>query len=199
MSHHVFAAGILPVTLIGGELYFILSRDTRDMMWSDFGGKSEPADRGDPFRTSLREFDEESLGCICPPQIMQRRLRDAGSVTHNSSRWLRYTMYIVPVPYMPWLRLSFLNASGFVRRHTDTFKKSILEKCDIQYVSVHDISSVALKDHFSSTLRIYWPIIMSICQRKLGIDASRLPYFLTIMTNAGRKYEHFDSQPVKDR
>lgn len=176
----MYAAGVLPVCYIDGDIFFLLSRDSRDMLWSDFGGRSEPVDRGDPYRTALREFDEESLGCICPPIVMHRRMRDAGCIVHPSTKWLTYTMFIVPVPYMPWLRSTFLNSSGFIRRHSTSFHRSVLEKCDIQYVSVHDVFSLALKDHFACTLRTYWAIIMSTCQCKLGMDASRLPYFLNV-------------------
>ena len=61
-------AGILPVTFENDKIYFLLSRETKDVKyrgsgkWSDFGGSIE---KGETLKqTAIREGYEESSGIL---------------------------------------------------------------------------------------------------------------------------------------
>ena len=59
-----FSAGILLYRRTPSNLYVLLGKDTKYNLWSDFGGKSESTDNGDPINTASREFYEETSGSI---------------------------------------------------------------------------------------------------------------------------------------
>lgn len=59
-----YSAGILLYTHMNGKLHVLLGKDVKYNLWSDFGGRSEEADRGDRIKTACREFFEESMGVI---------------------------------------------------------------------------------------------------------------------------------------
>jgi hypothetical protein len=129
-----YAAGILPVTWRDGERCFLVGRDARDAVWSDFGGKVEKADRGCPLSTAAREFYEETYGCVVGARALRQRLNGHNclllrSKTQNGHP---YYMFVVEVPYMPHLRNTFLKVLNFMR-----FKnvQKYVEKTDVRYVS----------------------------------------------------------------
>ena len=59
----VYAAGILILTLFNGKYYALLGKDHYNT-YSDFGGKSDFADNGNPIVTASREAYEETCGSL---------------------------------------------------------------------------------------------------------------------------------------
>ena len=130
-----YAAGILPVTWRDGERYFLVGRDVRDSMWSDFGGKAEKADRGCPLSTATREFYEETYGCIVSARALRQRLSSDNCLLLRSrtQNGHPYFMFVVEIPHMPHLRNAFVKALNFLR--SKNTQKMYVEKTDIRYVS----------------------------------------------------------------
>lgn len=129
-----YAAGILPVTWHGGQALFLIGRDIRDALWSDFGGKVERCDRSDPLNTAVREFYEETYGCVADARALRQRLY-AGNCLLLRSRTQNghpYYMFVVEVPYTPTLRSEFHKALGFLRHKN--LQKAFVEKTDVQWV-----------------------------------------------------------------
>jgi len=79
------AAGILPFALHEGRALILLGSEPRkrseaqrgphgSVWWLAFGGKIEPHDEGNPQRTALREYREESGHALGEPHMLARPL-----------------------------------------------------------------------------------------------------------------------------
>ena len=113
-----FAAGILPVTWHRGRCLFLVGKDVRDACWSDFGGKCERADKGDPLNCATREFYEETYGVLVDAQSMRRRLLPGQNCLQLRSQTQNghpYAMYVAEVAYLPHARSAFHKVLGFLR------------------------------------------------------------------------------------
>lgn len=88
------SAGILPISRNEhGDVVFLLGKDSRDGVFSDFGGKAEVIDNGDPVNTATREFYEETLGCLCNSPFHSRaRQEDVcfGKRNYQEGKRLQY-------------------------------------------------------------------------------------------------------------
>ncbi|GAQ91709.1 ribonuclease III [Klebsormidium nitens] len=76
----IYSAGCLPFTVKNNQIYFLLGKDRTDGRESDFGGRSEDVDKGDPKRTAIREFYEETIGMILDMEEVEARLKDPGKM-----------------------------------------------------------------------------------------------------------------------
>lgn len=129
-----YAAGILPVTWHDGGPLFLVGRDVRDALWSDFGGKCERIDRCCALNTAVREFYEETYGSVCDARALRQRLY-AGNCLLLRSRTQNghpYYMFVVEVPFSPHLRNSFHRVLGFLKHKN--LQKLFVEKTDVQWV-----------------------------------------------------------------
>lgn len=129
-----YAAGILPVTWHDGGPLFLVGRDIRDALWSDFGGKCERIDKSDPLNTATREFYEETYGCLVDARTLRQRLHPGNclllrSRTQNNHP---YFMFVVEMPYMPHLRSTFHKTLNFLC--SKNLQKLYVEKTDVQWV-----------------------------------------------------------------
>lgn len=135
----MYAAGILPISWVDGRALFLLGKDARDGSWSDFAGRAEPVDR-DKAACAAREFWEETHGLIASdPRSMRARLTPQNSVlllsrTQNN---LPFYCYVVELPYLPWLRATFLKTVAFLRHRTSP--RVYVEKTDVRYVTWEDL------------------------------------------------------------
>ena len=64
-----------------------------------------------------------------------------------------YHMYIVEVPYIPWLRSSFLKVVRFLQ--TINVSRVYCEKLDIQYVTWDMLRSLQKRPVFENTLNMH--------------------------------------------
>ena len=130
-----YAAGILPVTWDAGQPLFLVGQDARDRSWSDFGGKCERVDRNDPLNTACREFYEETYGCLVDHRALRPRLAPGACLALKSRTQNNhpYWMYVVQVPYKPFLRSAFHKTLAFLRYKG--LCKVYVEKIDVKWVS----------------------------------------------------------------
>lgn len=152
MTHVRYAAGILPCTYYEGVLLFLVGRDVRDGSYSDFGGKCERYDRGDPITTACREFYEETYGTVLDMKQVRAR------ITPKTTMLLRgltqnlhpYYMYLVQVPYNPHVRNTVAKLIGFLK--TKNLQRVYVEKTELQWLTYGQMKSVAKRAVFAKTI-----------------------------------------------
>ena len=129
-----YAAGILPVTWHDGGPLFLVGRDVRDALWSDFGGKCERIDKSDPLNTATREFYEETYGCLADARALRQRMYPGNCILLRSrtQNGHPYFMFVVEMPHMPHTRNCFHKALAFLR--AKNLQKLYVEKTDVQWV-----------------------------------------------------------------
>lgn len=150
-----YAAGVLPITWIDNVPLFLVGRDLRDG-WSDFGGKCERADRGNPMLTASREFYEETLGCVVSAKALYQTMNHPGScVTLKSSTQNNYDyhMFIVEIPYIPHLRSAFRKVLRYLQ--SMPLQRAYVEKTDVQYVTWDMLQKMNKRPVFRNTLELH--------------------------------------------
>ena len=55
-------AGVLPLALYKGTLFFLLGQERNNNLWCDFGGSTIKGEK--PFKTAIREGCEELNGFL---------------------------------------------------------------------------------------------------------------------------------------
>lgn len=139
-----YSAGILPVSIYKGELLVLLGRDRCDGHWSDFGGRAEAEDKGDPKATARREMYEETMGAVLEPDAITARLEDPTCHVLVESRTMggqAYYMYALAVPFFCNYGTIFNKISRFAR-YMDA-KRKFFEKVEICWFSFNDLLSAA--------------------------------------------------------
>lgn len=139
-----YAAGIMPITWHEGSLLFLVGRDIRDALWSDFGGKYERVDKCDPMNTAAREFYEETYGCLVDARALRQRMHPCNCLLLRSrtQNGHPYFMFVVEMPYMPHLRSCFHKTLNFLR--SKNLQKLYVEKTDVQWVTWPTLKSAGL-------------------------------------------------------
>ena len=147
------SAGILPISRNEhGEVFFLLGKDSRDGVFSDFGGKSEAIDNGDPVNTATREFYEESRGCLCnsPHSIRERVKKMSVLVNGTTKKGNVYSMFIIEVPYIPDLPLRFKKIVNFLKYKN--IGSAYIEKSELVWVSLDEMFKIPKRQVFADTI-----------------------------------------------
>jgi len=135
-------AGILPVAVHQGQLYFLFGQehDTRD--WSDFGGGKQHNES--PFQNAIREACEELNGFLGSKAEIGRLIqtRTVLKVTVDG-----YTTFLVHVPFDPHLPFYFNNHHKFIKTHlpAQIGKDGLFEKSHVDWFSLEYIKSAGVK------------------------------------------------------
>jgi len=166
--HVRYAAGILPCTYHEGLLLFLVGKDVRDGTFSDFGGKCERYDRGDPVTTACREFFEETYGTILDTKQIRARMTPKTTallrgVTQNSHQ---YFMYLVQVPYIPHLRKTVSKLIGFLK--CKNLQRMYVEKTDVMWVTYAQLKTMPKRAVFAKTIEAH----QGLLERLAGSEAS---------------------------
>jgi hypothetical protein len=147
------SAGILPISRNEhGDVVFLLGKDSRDGVFSDFGGKSEAVDNGDPVNTATREFYEETLGCLCnsPHSIRERVKKMSVMVNGTTKKGNVYSMFIIEVPYIPDLPIRFKKIVNFLKYKN--IGSAYIEKSELVWVSLDEMFKIPKRQVFSDTI-----------------------------------------------
>ena len=157
------SAGILPISRNEhGDVVFLLGKDSRDGVFSDFGGKSEPIDNCDPVNTATREFYEETLGCLCnsPHSIRERVKKMSVTVNGTTKKGNMYTMFLIEVPYIPDLPLRFKKIVNFLKYKN--IGSAYIEKSELVWVSFEEMFKIPKRQVFSDTISSNATIIRKV-------------------------------------
>ena len=157
------SAGILPISKNDhGEVVFLLGKDARDGVFSDFGGKAELIDHGDPVNTAAREFYEETLGCICnSPYSIRERVRHMSVMVNGTTKKGNvYRMFMVEVPYSPALPLRFQKVVHFLRYKN--IGSAYIEKSEIAWVTLDELLKIPKRQVFADTVSKNMPVMRKV-------------------------------------
>jgi hypothetical protein len=123
-------AGILPVTIIKGTIFFLLGKEKRCNNWSDFGGSSEI---NEPiFETAIREGYEELNGFIGSKNELNNLVKNNLISIYDTDRYTTHAFY-VNSPYLLTLPYYFNNNCKYIDENVDYIKKDgIFEKSEIK-------------------------------------------------------------------
>lgn len=135
-----FSAGVLLYKAEPSDLFLLLGKDTKYDLWSDFGGKSEHADKGVSVNTASREFFEESMGSISDECELRYHLHQAPRLDCMSYRNRKYYMYLLNVnallPCNDLIINAFYDQKDMLDRvHSDALLK-FKEKHDMRWFSL---------------------------------------------------------------
>ncbi|ABT14856.1 hypothetical protein NY2A_B457L [Paramecium bursaria Chlorella virus NY2A] len=147
------SAGILPISRNDeGEIVFLLGKDARDNVFSDFGGKSERIDNGNPVNTATREFYEETLGCICnnPHDIRFRVENMSVMLMGETKNKHKYRMFVMEVPFMKHINSQFKKVMNFMRYKN--IGTNLIEKSELVWVTFDDLLRIPKRQVFEDTL-----------------------------------------------
>ena len=153
MTRYNMSAGVLPITRDAqGTVLFLVGRDIRDNAFSDFGGKSERVDDGDPANTAIREFYEETLGCICNhPQDMKYRLLHSSIVMKGETRNRNeYVMYVLEIPFTKNINDQFMKTMHFMKYKN--IGTNLIEKKELAWVTLRELIKMPKREVFRDTL-----------------------------------------------
>jgi len=135
-------AGILPVAIYKGQLYFLFGKENRHADtpgWADFGGGNEKGES--PLQTAIRECSEELTGFLGSQQEIRNRIHEKG-VFMIDSEDNTYRIHVLPIEYDDALPHYFNANQRFLQRHLDPeiYRKSkIFEKSEIRWFSLADM------------------------------------------------------------
>lgn len=156
----MYSAGILPYAVVRGRVYFLLGEERREQVLSDFGGRSEDADRGSAIATACREFYEETVGSVLAAETVKDIIEtsDHFCIRAKTISNCPYFCYVVRIPYDVGYIRAFENNMRFMR--WAKFHKKFFEKQGLVWVSLDTLtdnicnraSSLSLRSIFKSTL-----------------------------------------------
>jgi len=157
-------AGILPIALHKGKLYFLFGKENKyadTPGWSDFGGG---IDKGEtPLNTAIREAQEEITGFLGDDKDIKKMMKQGTfNIVHND-----YHMYICLMPYNDYLPLYYNNNQRFLQKKLDPKiieTSKIFEKSEIKWVSADAL--MKMRPQFRSYFKEFVDILS---QKKVEI------------------------------
>ena len=180
----MYAAGVLPICWISGQLFFLVGKDARDDTWSDFAGKCEKIDK-DIGWTAAREFWEESYGVLMDAKTMRARLKNAVCLHGRTQNLHPYYCYVTEIPFVPHLRDTFRKHLAFMRQRN--VHRVYIEKTDIVYVSFEELFSDAFpkRSVFKETLLQHKQLLQEIAETG-PVGFSKLSCVPSVNTKSGQ-------------
>ena len=130
-------AGILPVTVHNGKLYFLFGQEDNGHKWSDFGGRSETNETD--LQTALREGYEELDGYYGSMNEFKQMVKN--NIVLNVQNTEKYTSFIIKIPYDDTFPSYFNNHHKFMKTHFPDLinKNGFFEKRQIKWMTIAEI------------------------------------------------------------
>jgi len=141
------AGGVTPYTIVNGETYILLGRQTgegdREGFWQGFGGKKDPGESS--FTNALREFAEESRNSISDiPSPYSEESHPMENVLTTAHLNCHYYQLMVPITYDRAVPKRFENISGATR-----FER---EKSELRWVKLQSVVDAVYRARVLSLL-----------------------------------------------
>lgn len=157
-------AGILPVSMHKGKLYFLFGKENKyadTPGWSDFGGGTDAGES--PINTASREAGEELTGFL-GDGIKSLILKKHLLIKNEYDGYKTYYMYVLPMDYDELLPYYYNNNQKFLQKRLPPglIKRSkIFEKAEIKWVCIDDLVKMTPK------FRVYFKeVLKKIMERK---------------------------------
>lgn len=137
--YYTMGAGILPVALHHGKIYFLFGRENKNADtpgWSDFGGGKEKSER--PLTTAIREGYEELNGFLGSKSQIREMVNKNLIVSIESNK---YTTFIFKFQYCEMLPVYFNRNFKFIDKHAEHLvsHNGLYEKSEIKWFTINDI------------------------------------------------------------
>ena len=136
-------AGLLPVAMKNGKLYFLFGEERQRpgesaRGWADFGGGPDKGEND--LQTAAREGSEELTGFLGSPSKVKKLLKGRKVEVYVPDN--KYRTYIVPHKYSPDM-VTFFNAQAeFFKEYIagDILNKNVIyEKSKIKWYSISEM------------------------------------------------------------
>jgi hypothetical protein len=129
-------AGVLPVAIFQGQLFFLFGEEFDEHKWIDFGGGAKAGES--PMQNAIREGCEELNGFFGSANEFKQLIQ-----THLllKLKLETYTSFLVQVAYDPNLPFYFNNHHKFIKSHLPHLvgKNGLFEKRQIKWMTLQDI------------------------------------------------------------
>jgi hypothetical protein len=149
----VASAGILPMSRDDrGDVVFLVGKDLRDGVFSDFGGKTEAVDQNDPVNTATREFYEETLGSLCnSPYDIRQRVRELSVCLFGFTKNQHvYRMYVMEVPFCAEIPARFKKMMNFLKYKN--IGSNYIEKTELVWCTLDELIRIPKRKVFTDTV-----------------------------------------------
>ena len=141
-------AGILPVSMHNGKLYFLFGKENKyadTPGWSDFGGGTDNYE--DHLETAIREAREELTGFLGDDKMIRTLILKNGRVeiVNKTNGHSAYHMFVVPMDYDKSLVNYYNNNQRFLQEklpQTLIKQSKIFEKEEINWVCITDFDKM---------------------------------------------------------
>ena len=145
-------AGILPIAIVNGTIFFLFGKETYDKKWGDFGGS--PIKPESPFETAIREGYEELDGFFGTKSELKKIVKENFSQKFVSDK--KYYSYLFEIQHDPWLPVYFNNHHKFIKEHLPhkINKNGLFEKSEIKWFSLNEIkqNKTNFRSHYINIL-----------------------------------------------
>jgi hypothetical protein len=133
-------AGIVPVAIFKGSLFFLFGKESYDNKWGEFGGSSE--NNEDKFSTAIREGYEELDGFFGTEQQLKKKVTEnlILSITDLKDK---HESFVFKSNYDENLPLYFNNHHKFIKdklpQNLFEKKNGLFEKSEIKWFGKDDL------------------------------------------------------------
>jgi len=129
-------AGVLPIAIHQGQLFFLFGEEFDEHKWIDFGGGSKKGES--TLQNAVREGCEELNGFFGSANEFKQLIKTNLLLKLNLET---YTTFIVQVAYDPNLPFYFNNHHKFIKAHLPHLvgKNGLFEKRQIKWMTLADI------------------------------------------------------------
>ena len=145
-------AGLLPVAMKNGKLYFLFGEERQRpgesaRGWADFGGGSDKGEND--LETAAREGSEELTGFLGPASKIKKLLNGRKVEVYVPDN--KYRTYIVPHKYSPDMVTCFNAQAEFLKEYipSEVLNKNVIyEKSKIKWYSIPEMKREKKKFRF---------------------------------------------------
>ena len=138
-------AGILPIAIRNGVIFFLMGQERKDNLWSDFGGSASKGEK--IIQTAIREGTEELNGLMGSNLVLQSKVTNK---LINVFHWDRYTTYLFKIDKDDDLPIYFDYSNQFAESHLKNIilddKNGLYEKTRIKWFTIGELEEQ--KIHF---------------------------------------------------
>jgi len=163
-------AGVLPVAIHQGELYFLFGEEADEHKWIDFGGGGKPGES--ILQNAIREGCEELNGFFGSANEFKQLIKTNLIMKLNLET---YTTFLVQVPYDPNLPFYFNNHHKFIKTHLPHLisKNGLFEKRQIKWMTLAEMQEKRLQ------FRHYYRPMLDQLNQYAGLLSKRVAPFQT--------------------
>lgn len=132
-------AGVLPVAIHHGQLFFLFGEEADEHKWIDFGGGQKPGET--PLQNAIREGCEELDGFFGSANEFRQLIKNNLLLKINLGVSGTYTTFIIRVDYDHKLPFYFNNHHKFVKTHLPHLisKNGLYEKRQIKWMTLKEM------------------------------------------------------------